>query len=251
MSVLRKPQEPQETWTAADAAGQQHIGGMTGNAVVDETDIDPADRRPPQSAPARSVTSRDTVADDDIDDTAIGDTEIDDTYDGEIVNSNVDSVQSANLPSVDSMDSVSADSGVRDSASRDSVSRPTPAGIGRQTSKQTSASTFAGDSAASQKMAAGAPANDRNQSPLFAENELRDFRSRWDQVQTSFVDEPRHAVQQADTLVATLVKHIADQFAEERNKLENQWDRGDNVSTEELRQGFQRYRAFFDRLLSF
>ena len=84
-----------------------------------------------------------------------------------------------------------------------------------------------------------------------AENELRDFRARWDQVQTSFVDEPRHAVQQADTLVATVVKHIAEQFAEERTKLEKQWDRGDNVSTEELRQGFKRYRAFFDRLLSF
>jgi hypothetical protein len=100
-------------------------------------------------------------------------------------------------------------------------------------------------------MAAGAQVDGRNQSPLFAENELRDFRARWDQVQTSFVDEPRHAVEQADTLVATVVKRIAEQFAEERSKLEKQWDRGDNVSTEELRQGFQRYRAFFDRLLSF
>ena len=93
-------------------------------------------------------------------------------------------------------------------------------------------------------------ANGRNNSPLFAENELRDFRARWDQVQTSFVDEPRHAVEQADTLVATVIKRIAEQFAEERAKLEKQWDRGDNVSTEDLRQGFKRYRAFFDRLLS-
>jgi hypothetical protein len=131
------------------------------------------------------------------------------------------------------------------------VSRPAPSGIGRQTPKQASASTVAGDSAASQKIAAGGQVNGRNESPLFAENELRDFRARWDQVQTSFVDEPRHAVEQADTLVATVVKRIAEQFAEERSKLEKQWDRGDNVSTEELRQGFQRYRAFFDRLLSF
>jgi hypothetical protein len=126
-----------------------------------------------------------------------------------------------------------------------------PSGIGRQTPKQTAASTFGGDSAASQNTAAGAHANGRHDSPLFAENELRDFRARWDQVQTSFVDEPRHAVEQADTLVATVVKRIAEQFAEERSKLEKQWDRGDNVSTEELRQGFKRYRAFFDRLLSF
>jgi hypothetical protein len=86
---------------------------------------------------------------------------------------------------------------------------------------------------------------------LFAENELRDFRTRWDQIQTSFVDEPRRAVEQADTLVANVVKRIAEQFAEERAKLEKQWDRGDNVSTENLRQGFKRYRAFFDRLLTF
>jgi hypothetical protein len=188
------------------------------------------------------VTSRDTVAGDEIDDT-----DMDDTYDGEIVNSNVDSVQSANVPSADKVDKM--DSVSRDSVSADPVSRPAPSGIGRQTPKQTS--TSAGDSAASQKIAAGAQVNDRNQGPLFAENELRDFRARWDQVQTSFVDEPRHAVEQADTLVATVVKRIAEQFAEERSKLEKQWDRGENVSTEELRQGFQRYRAFFDRLLSF
>ena len=230
MSVLRKPQEPpQESWTAADIASQQRVGGMPGGTVADEMDdethIDPADRRPPQSAAARSATSRDTVLTDDIDDT-----NIDDTYDGEIVNSSAEPVPSA----TDAVPSTAA-----------------PSGIGRQAPKQTSASTFASESAASQSTVAGSQANGWNESPLFAENELRDFRARWDQVQTSFVDEPRHAVEQADTLVATVVKHIAEQFAEERSKLEKQWDRGDNVSTEELRQGFKRYRAFFDRLLSF
>jgi hypothetical protein len=232
MSVLRKQEGP---LTTADIANPQRAGRVPGDAVVDETEIDPADRRPPQSAAARSVTSRDTVADEDTDD------DIDDTYDGEIVNTSVDSVQSANIPSVDNIDPVS----------RDSVSRPAPSGNGRQTPKQTSASTFGEDSATSQNTATGAQVEGRNESPLFAENELCDFRARWDQVQTSFVDEPRHAVEQADTLVATVVKRIAEQFAEERSKLEKQWDRGDNVSTEELRQGFKRYRAFFDRLLSF
>lgn len=85
---------------------------------------------------------------------------------------------------------------------------------------------------------------------LFPDNELRDFRSRWDQVQTSFVDEPRAAVEQADSLVASVVKRIAEQFASEREQLEKQWDRGENVNTEDLRQALKRYRAFFDRLLS-
>src|SRR5271166_1361790 len=87
--------------------------------------------------------------------------------------------------------------------------------------------------------------------PLFPDNELQNFRGRWDQVQTSFVDEPRQAVAQADSLVANVVKRIAEQFSAEREQLEKQWDRGDNVSTEDLRQALRRYRAFFDRLLSF
>jgi hypothetical protein len=229
MSVLRKPQEPpQESWTAAGSASQRRVGGMPADAVVDELDdethTDPADRRPPQSAAARSVTSRDTVATNDTDD----------TYDGEIVTSTVEPVASANDVNVVPLAAA-------------------PSGLGRQAPKQTPASTFASESesAASQSTVAGSQANGWNESPLFAENELRDFRARWDQVQTSFVDEPRQAVEQADTLVATVVKHIAEQFAGERTKLEKQWDRGDNVSTEELRQGFKRYRAFFDRLLSF
>jgi hypothetical protein len=87
--------------------------------------------------------------------------------------------------------------------------------------------------------------------PLFPDDELHNFRSRWDQVQTSFVDEPRHAVEEADSLVANVGKRIAEQFANERAKLEDQWAKGDNVNTEDLRQAFKRYRAFFDRLLSF
>lgn len=87
--------------------------------------------------------------------------------------------------------------------------------------------------------------------PLFADEELRNLRSRWDQAQGAFVDEPRRAVEQADSLVADVVHRIAEQFANERASLEQQWDRGDNVSTEDLRQALKRYRSFFDRLLSF
>jgi hypothetical protein len=105
----------------------------------------------------------------------------------------------------------------------------------------------------SQKPAPQASASQagREDTYLFDEEELRDFRARWDQVQTSFVDEPRHAVEQADALVGTVVKRIADQFSEERAKLEKQGGRGQNVTTEDLRQNFKRYRAFFDRLLGF
>ena len=86
--------------------------------------------------------------------------------------------------------------------------------------------------------------------PLFPSNELEDLRKRWSGVQTAFVDEPRRAVEQADGLVAGAMKRLAEIFAEERSRLEQQWDRGDNVSTEDLRVSLQRYRSFFQRLLS-
>jgi hypothetical protein len=85
--------------------------------------------------------------------------------------------------------------------------------------------------------------------PLFREEELQGFRSRWDQVQASFVDEPRLAVEQADGLVANMVKRLAEEFSTARADLEKQWDTGADVSTEELRQVLRRYRSFFNRLL--
>jgi hypothetical protein len=86
--------------------------------------------------------------------------------------------------------------------------------------------------------------------PLFPHDELEKMRGRWNGIQTAFVDEPRRAVEQADGLVASGMKRLAEVFAEERARLEAQWDRGDNVSTEELRLALQRYRSFFHRLLN-
>ena len=86
--------------------------------------------------------------------------------------------------------------------------------------------------------------------PLFSQNDIGDLRGRWSNVQASFVDEPRHAVEEADKLVAAVMQRLAEGFANERSTLEKQWDRGDNVSTENLRVALQRYRSFFDRLLN-
>jgi hypothetical protein len=86
--------------------------------------------------------------------------------------------------------------------------------------------------------------------PLFAEDAATELRDRWTEVQTGFVDEPRKAVEQADALVADVMKRLADSFATERQALEQQWSKGDDVSTEELRISLRRYRSFFDRLLS-
>lgn len=85
---------------------------------------------------------------------------------------------------------------------------------------------------------------------LFSEFEINDLRSRWSTVQAGFVDAPRRSVEQADELVAAVMQRISDGFAQERSTLERQWDRGDSISTEDLRLALQRYRVFFGRLLN-
>jgi enoyl-CoA hydratase/carnithine racemase len=101
------------------------------------------------------------------------------------------------------------------------------------------------------RQAEAAPrAIDEKPTPLFADDELTGYRARWSGIQTGFVDEPRKAVEEADTLVAELMARLADGFAEERRRLESQWEKTEKISTEDLRLAMRRYRSFFERLLS-
>lgn len=86
--------------------------------------------------------------------------------------------------------------------------------------------------------------------PLLTSELSVDFQRRWEDVQTRFVDEPRGAVEDADGLVANLMQQLAEGFAQERERLEAQWGRGEDISTEDLRVALKRYRSFFQRLLS-
>jgi len=85
---------------------------------------------------------------------------------------------------------------------------------------------------------------------LFADNDLSSLRSRWDDVQVGFVDDPKDCVQKADALVADVVQELTTGFSDARSRLEAQWARGEDASTEDLRQALKRYREFFDRLLA-
>lgn len=80
--------------------------------------------------------------------------------------------------------------------------------------------------------------------------EQEEFRSRWQRIQSEFVDDPREAVGAADTLVAEVMQALATTFSEHKQGLEGQWHRGEEVETEELRVALQRYRSFFNRLLN-
>lgn len=110
----------------------------------------------------------------------------------------------------------------------------------------------AGEPPAPARQQAGStePLTQASPAPLLPEDEVRDLRNRWDNIQAGFVDEPRRAVEDADALVATAMKRMAEVFASERSQLEGQWDRGDDVSTEDLRIALQRYRSFFGRILA-
>jgi hypothetical protein len=84
---------------------------------------------------------------------------------------------------------------------------------------------------------------------LLNREESEHFRTRWNEIQGKFVDEPRSAVQQADALVSEVIEQITQMFAKEHSSLEGQWNKGNDVSTEDLRQALQRYRSFFNRLV--
>jgi hypothetical protein len=149
---------------------------------------------------------------------------------------------------------------VADPADGDTADRPAPAAAaaaagsaGGQsaarddaTARDTTADATAGGTAASGTGTTADGEGDGN--PLLADAE--GFQGRWEEIQVRFVDEPRGAVEDADALVATVMQRLAEGFAQERERLEAQWGRGEDISTEDLRIALQRYRSFFRRLLS-
>ena len=115
-----------------------------------------------------------------------------------------------------------------------------------ETTAQTDPSVRQHDPSTSSVTASEAPTGDA----LFADNDLSELRSRWNDVQAAFVDDPRACVQKADSLVSSAVDQLTANFSHTRAQLEEQWSRGEEASTEDLRVALKRYRDFFDRLLS-
>ena len=91
--------------------------------------------------------------------------------------------------------------------------------------------------------------DDETTAGLLNPEESEQFRTSWNEIQGKFVDEPRSSVQQADALVSEVIEKITRMFAEERSSLEDQWNQGNDVSTENLRMALKRYRSFFNRLI--
>jgi predicted lipid-binding transport protein (Tim44 family) len=135
-------------------------------------------------------------------------------------------------------------------APQDRASEPEARGAGATVAARPMTEPPITTPAATTSLASNPSTANEDESPLFPAGEATGFRARWSEAQTGFVDEPRHAVEQADGLVAEMMQRLAQVFADERSKLEVQWSRGDDISTEDLRVALRRYRSFFDRLLA-
>ena len=109
------------------------------------------------------------------------------------------------------------------------------------------AGTSAGTDAATRRAGDVGPSSGED---LLTAESAAEYRTRWEAVQTAFVDAPRDAVQQADALVAEILQRVTEGFSEARAGLEARWAQGQDASTEDLRVALQRYREFFRRLLA-
>jgi hypothetical protein len=125
-----------------------------------------------------------------------------------------------------------------------------PSSGGLSTSDLARGSATGGESGDVQRETVSQSSGKASETPLFDTKESGDFKSQWQTIQAAFVDDPRRAVKEADSLVVQTMKRLAEIFADEREKLEAQWGSGEDVDTEALRVALQRYRSFFDRLLS-
>jgi hypothetical protein len=127
----------------------------------------------------------------------------------------------------------------------------TPSAEQVKLSDEGAASSTQRTGSSTQRMESSAqPSESSTEELLFAADELSGLRSRWDEVQSGFVDDPRESVQKADGLVSDVIDQLTTGFSEVRSRLEERWARGEEASTEDLRLALKRYRAFFERLLA-
>ncbi|MGW4502473.1 hypothetical protein ACWENR_28185, partial [Micromonospora sp. NPDC004336] len=74
------------------------------------------------------------------------------------------------------------------------------------------------------------------------------FRDRWRDVQLRFVDDPRAAAGEAQSLVDEAIQALASALSAQKNKLGG-WQDAGSADTEQLRMAVRHYRDFLDRVL--
>ncbi|MET7737032.1 hypothetical protein ABZT02_37725 [Streptomyces sp. NPDC005402] len=142
------------------------------------------------------------------------------------------------------------DTSTRESAASTSAEVPTFPGESTNTPSKPVEDGAAGADPGSQHQANDSGARSEDEAPqLLTPEDEEAFRTRWQEVQNEFVDDPRDAVHTADALVADVMQKLAATFADHKQELEGQWNRGEQANTEDLRLALRHYRSFFNRLL--
>src|SRR5215831_13780891 len=82
---------------------------------------------------------------------------------------------------------------------------------------------------------------------VFGPGELEGYRSRWESIQLGFLDDPKGAAEQADTVVSELLGRLTERHQVLSDELNIKSDQ--NVDTESMRLAVRNYRSLFQRLV--
>jgi hypothetical protein len=144
-----------------------------------------------------------------------------------------------------STDEASTDEALRDEASTDKALRDESFRDEASTDDASVVDSAADDASPGDRESG----RDVSGEPLVRQDLAVDLKARWEVIQQGFVDDPRRAVSDADSLVDEVLNRLSASFDEQQKNLESQWSDGE-PSTEDLRSALQRYRDFFQRLLA-
>ncbi|MTK04515.1 hypothetical protein [Micromonospora sp. CP22] len=178
--------------------------------------------------------------------------DVDDTDVDGVDDNDVDGVDDDVAASVDGeaaddrvdTDLTTADDDIRATATADDTAAAGGAGFGSATPTMVDPDTqTAGTGTATSGATVPAGA-----ATLFDDATAQGFRDRWRDVQLRFVDDPRAAAGEAQSLVEEAMQALSAALAEHRNKL-GSWQESDSSDTEQLRVAVREYRDFLDRVL--
>ncbi|WP_436756726.1 hypothetical protein [Streptosporangium sp. V21-05] len=77
-----------------------------------------------------------------------------------------------------------------------------------------------------------------------------DVRRRWQEVQAGFVDDPREAVERADSLLDEVTSSLRNALETRATELQGRWKNTEKNDTEDLRTALRDYRATLEQLLN-
>ncbi|MGC5012959.1 hypothetical protein ACLQ2R_19525 [Streptosporangium sp. DT93] len=97
---------------------------------------------------------------------------------------------------------------------------------------------------------AAPPATSTAEAATLFEQDSDGIRRRWQVVQASFVDDPREAVERADSLLDEVTNSFRSALEARTAELQGRWKNNEKNDTEDLRTALRDYRATLEQLLN-